>query len=274
MKIKLFIYKSAVWYMMFATFCISALSYLNSWNPSNQQASDINQLLLLIKNHCFSFIAFFFISSSIAGVLKQWVGNPNLLKAMEGMLDEYSSYMFDGKYAYDLDRYKHKVTLFQYQKWIRPDKWLMTMWKRWELLWPWTGWVQPIARSGHTNKNTNVYFIAHDNENYSEGVAGITFSKGALIDKLGLSDINTDRRLKLKYAQESFTPNWMVDNRIQKNLSLPLALLGVPIFSSTSEKWGVMVVDSIHADGFEVPKHDVLKTWQKSFQMLLKSHDL
>jgi hypothetical protein len=275
MTMKKFIFSWANWYVSISTLCIGITTASMKYPVSDPPDGFFDKLARTFQKYAFLLLVILVVTSIIAQILKWLVGNPNLLEALEGLAEEYRAYIFDGKYAKDEDRYKHKVTIFEHRKCVYdPVAWLKRWWKSGSFRGPWSGLVVPVARSGHANKSTDVIFSAHEDETKAEGVAGLTFSQGVIITRLNLPDINANHGVKSDYVTQSLSPEWLVEKRLRDKKELPLALIGIPIFSSSGAKWGVMVIDSIHEDGIKAPDRYLIKMWQKSVQMLLKSHDL
>jgi len=137
----------------------------------------------------------------------------------------------------------HRVTLFRRRKWH-------LCWK----MWPWSGWLIPVVRSGHTTLNHRTCFLAPDDDpDMAEGIAGRCWSSKNVVlipDKDSknqqlpdLRDTNSKPRdpyaSMSAYASATFVPiTW-----VRKRLPHSRSFLGIPVVVK-GEPWGVIVVDS------------------------------
>lgn len=148
----------------------------------------------------------------------------------------------------------NRVTLFRYKKICVQAvrvKSFASMWK--DGCWPWTGWLVPVLRSGHTSQNTNALFWVPDDGRKSEGIAGQCWSQNntVYIDKLPNVNSNTSLSNRDKYARKSNMPIDMVKRYIDNSRPLARSIMAIPLLDSSSELWGVVVVDSVSGDGID-----------------------
>jgi hypothetical protein len=137
----------------------------------------------------------------------------------------------------------HRVTLFRYRRWRLCLR-----------LWPWSGWLIPIVRSGYTTQRRKTSFLApEDDPDKAEGIAGRTWSSGTVIlipdaskNEPSLPALNkvgrkpTDiRPLADAYGKATFvTIDWTL-----RNMPDARSFMGIPVMVK-GEPWGVIVVDS------------------------------
>ncbi|MDE3188947.1 MAG: GAF domain-containing protein [Acidobacteriota bacterium] len=136
----------------------------------------------------------------------------------------------------------HRVTLFKHKRW----------WLCWRF-WPWSGWLVPVVRSGHTTLNHQTCFLAPDEADHAEGIAGRCWSTKAVIliptedSNMTLPLLNPEVNAKPHdphamaeiYAKETF----MDTDWVLKKLPHSRSFLGIPVVVQ-GQPWGVIVVDS------------------------------
>jgi hypothetical protein len=135
----------------------------------------------------------------------------------------------------------HRVTLFRYKKW-------RLCWR----MWPWSGWLVPVVRSGHTTLNHRTCFLAPDDADKTEGVAGHCWSTKSVVlvpsedSKVQLPCINDDAAkphdpypLADTYAKATFVcTDWVLNKKPHSR-----SFLGIPVVVK-GEPWGVVIIDS------------------------------
>ena len=157
---------------------------------------------------------------------------------MQYLLDQYREEMFGkDEETKEEPEHFHRVTLYKYG-W----HWALVMW-------PWSGWVVPVARSGSTTKTKIPCFRASRNEpDKAEGVAGQTWVRNRRVPVFNLPNLNIESPSEPdieEYAKQTFVSEKWMYNRIQKHKKGPQArsLLGIPL-ETKGKSWGVLVVDS------------------------------
>lgn len=156
------------------------------------------------------------------------IGAPSIWRVIRDVLDQFRSELFND--ATDDPVHEHRVTLFKYQRW----HWC---WRKW----PWRGWLLPVERSGHTTQRTNIAFMAPDEADGVEGVAGMTWARRQVVHVKELPDLSVDfsDAAVRDYATRSWMPEWIVRERKPR----ARALVGIPV-EVKGDLWGVVVVDS------------------------------
>jgi len=162
----------------------------------------------------------------------------------------------------------HRVTVF---RWCYC--WRLCCWGRkinGKRRWPWTGWLVPIARSGHTTKSTNTVFVAPDDADNAEGIAGQTWSQNQVVHSgpLPLPADASDTQAIAAYAQGGYvSPQW-VRNKLEKALPLPRNLYGTPL-EVHGKPWGVVVIDSRNENDID-PRlvRDAFRTFSRTLSAI------
>ena len=183
--------------------------------------------------------------------LAHLIGPPWVWAAIHAIFDEVRERAF--RYKEGEPVHHHRVTLFEHVHFWR-------IWRLWLCLWqwkvgrfPWSGWLIPSARSGHTTKSCSTRFLAPDDADRAEGVVGQAWATNSqiLVDKLPEVSESSSSTVIAEYATRTFvTPDWVKD-RLGK--PLPRSLCGVPI-EVEGRIWGVLVLDSRAEDGIKSQK--------------------
>lgn len=183
-----------------------------------------------------------------AKILSGYIGAPVLWNTVQYVLNQYQEELFGDQSK----PHHHRVTLFKHTK---------LCWR----LWPWHGWMVPVARSGHTTKSGVPVFKAHDEmPEKAEGIAGQAYVQKKPISIKDLPDINvdspSDEDLDM-YAKKGFISRKWLNKRLEKSKrkekSNARSFLGIQI-RVKGETWGVLVIDS------QDPKGDFIEREQKS----------
>lgn len=161
------------------------------------------------------------------------VGNPWVWDTIKGLLDQIREVAFRDRAA-GSPLHHHRVTLF------RHDRFRLAFCK-----WPWSGWLVPVERSGHTTRKCKASFKAPDDATMAEGVAGRTWTENQQVSVYDLPDVSDDsgdRTIK-KYAEMGFVSvDWM-RKWLKREPVVARAFHGIPI-EVRGKVWGVLVLDS------------------------------
>lgn len=166
--------------------------------------------------------------AGLIGLLKKRLGDPNMWAFAHELLDDFRNKVFsDAGSDY---QHHHRVTLFRHLRWVFVRR-----------RWPWSGWLCPVERSGHTTQVSKALFRAPDEADDSEGVAGLGWcANGALkIDKLPELRKGSNDDILVSYAASTGVSLEFVRTHLPKTRSfyaVRVEVKGVP--------WGVLVVDS------------------------------
>jgi len=193
-----------------------------SFAPLLDWVQDRAWLILLVVPVCIAIVEF----------LRRFTGPPWVWDAIHHHLDLFQEYAFPDQSGDML--HNHRVTLFKYVSW----RWC---WSKW----PWSGWLIPFERSGHTTQHSSARFRVPDDAERIEGVAGATWaSRGAVVvtDLPDLQNQPSEGDIRT-YAQRTYvTEEWL---RVYINKRRPLArsFVGIPV-NVKGNRWGVIVLDS------------------------------
>lgn len=203
-------------------------------------------------NAIWGFVLFFIFLA--AGKYLSRPGNPKIWTAIQRHLDVMQEIACPQQCGDFNDN--HRVTLFRRKTFsIARYK---TSPKRWPVLiksgqHPWSGWLVPVLRSGHTNKNTKTIFWAPDDGKAAEGIAGYCWASDDVeqVYKLPSLSKTSGSRNKTKYADRTKMTEELVDDYLKRGKDLPRSLMGFPLKTSEFEPWGVIVIDSMNAEGID-----------------------
>jgi hypothetical protein len=181
-------------------------------------------------------------------VLAEWgcvrFGSPGKWKIIQSLLDDLQAEVFEG--GYDGPLQDHRVTLFKHAQW----KWWMRsasgrLWPWGKGRWPWSGWLVPVARSGHTTQRSSTVFLAPDDANKAEGIAGMTWArrKPVSVDRLPrLTEDSPVQDLRTYAVKGSVDLSW-VQARVKSGRLCARSFCGIPV-EVKGQLWGVIVIDS------------------------------
>lgn len=159
---------------------------------------------------------------------RKMIGGSRVWGLVHSVLDDLRGDLF-GR-SKDDRLHANRVTLFKYVKWA----WCFRKW-------PWSGWLVPVERSGHTTRRTRSIFMAPDDGDRVEGVAGIAWSRGKQYYKEDLPDLsdNESDELLREYSRScKLSPETV---RKRKHLARSVHATTVEVKGCV---WGVLVVDS------------------------------
>lgn len=189
-----------------------------------------------------------------------YIGPPWVWAVVQKIVDKFAEKAFEpvpGAAAHD-----YRVTLFRHT-WAleRPWRGKRRPGERWR--WPWSGWLVPVVRSGHTTQNTNAIFLAPDDAYNAEGVVGQTWANRKVVQTRELPDLNVDSSDSniREYATQTFVAEEWVRQRLRERKPFPLTLCGIPV-EVGGRVWGVIVLDSRHSQAIKDKAHSY-KTYQE-----------
>lgn len=174
--------------------------------------------------------------------------------------------------------HEHRITLYQYQSlllWPYGKRdWTNKPWYNpWgRKLRPWTGWLVPKVRSGHTTQSLRSVFIANKNRAISEGVCGQAWLNKVAVKPTTIRSINQSsaaRRID-QYCKDCWGDPDMVKKRLKDGFKPPLAIAAIPI-KVHGEIWGILCLDSVSPDAISESYNNDLSMIVRSFERLLEN---
>jgi hypothetical protein len=202
------------------------------------------EAVLLVAKFCHHsawwFIPFFTILGLLAQYGRTRIASPDAWDMVQYLLDKYREDTFGkDEETKEHPEHFHRITLYKHVHW----RWVF-------VVWPWSEWLVPVARSGSTTKTHIPCFRgSRNNPDKAEGVAGQTWAQvKSRVSVFNLPDISMERPdpadVKL-YAKMSFVSEKWVWKQIRKQERGPQAraLLGSPV-EAKGRDWGVLVIDT------------------------------
>lgn len=167
------------------------------------------------------------------GLLKKLLGPPWLWQTVHSYLDVFREDVFN--FGPDDAVHHHRVTLFKYVGWC------------WRLeKWPWSGWLVPVERSGHTTQSQISVFRAPDDADHAEGVAGMTWARRGQVMVSHLPDLEASPSDDAFRAYSRATGVSVAD--LKRKVPRARSYCGLPV-EVKGNLWGVLIFDSRSPDG-------------------------
>lgn len=194
-------------------------------------------------------------------VKKFFLSDPKLNEAITAALDNARTFLIDEQYQHTDPEHHHRVTLFKHTGFCYRPRPIRSYWWFWgrcggkKVRHPFSGWLVPVARSGHTTKNVRSVFLAPDDAEHSEGIAGKAWSQSGPIYKNDLIELhsNSNDTNVGRYSKACFIdPQW-TRRRLNNRKPRARSYLGFKI-NLNDQAWGVIVVDSTRPDGVKNPQ--------------------
>ena len=173
------------------------------------------------------------IALGVAGWFKG--ADPIPTNATDAILTEFQKALFG--HTGDDDAH-HRVTLFKRVR-LRPR---IVRDAAGGLRGPLSGWLVPVARSGHGTKHTRTKFLCPDDTDQAQGIAGRAWaSPAAIVQDLPDMTAPSDST-QVSYARATNVPVEWIQKRKRPEAR---SLMGLRIDDArTSKPWGVLVIDS------------------------------
>jgi hypothetical protein len=159
------------------------------------------------------------------------IGNPKDWGIIQYWLNDLREKVFSN--CLDEELHHHRITLFKHCKFYFCNR-----------KWPWSGWLIPVIRSGHTTQKSNSYFMAPDQADKVEGVVGQTWSRNVPVYVPRLPDLSiqpTEEKI-IKYAKST----WVSPESVNKRKFPQRSYYGIPV-EVNGKLWGVIIIDSYNA---------------------------
>jgi hypothetical protein len=187
------------------------------------------------------------------------IGEPWRWNAIQLILNMFRDRVYQESFPGD-PIHHHRVTLFKHVQFSTRIN-----------AWPWSGWLVPMARSGHTNQKSNSIFMAPDDADKAEGVAGIAWAskRTESISQLPKIDASSDQSLLLEYSKATNVDIKVVKLRIQRLRSNPRSLIAIPIEVGNRVKW-IIVLDSRRPDDLLAAAEAAATSYSPIISHLLK----
>lgn len=213
-------------------------SFITRWPPERFQDWRSN-VLTFNKDNLWWIVPLFAALAGVAAFIKTHFGTTNSWKVVTALLEEYRKAVFADRNTLESDPdHFNRVTLYKHVKW----RWMFC-------LWPWSQWVVPVARTGHTTQTWRIprFKAPTGDPDNAKGVAGHAFAANSIIAIDNLPDLKNSPGKKsiVKYGRMAFVDEKWVRKKLKKGSCSIRSMVGVPI-EVKGEIWGAIVVDSRH----------------------------
>jgi hypothetical protein len=194
-------------------------------------------IVIAIRNSAWYTLPIVIIVAGISVRIRKALGNRRTWKVVQVLLDHYWQESFaKDKDTKDDPHHFHRVTMFKHCR-LHFGKW------------PFSGWMVPVARSGHSTKSGIRHFKASlSNPDQAEGVAGRAFAYQKMVPVYDLPHLNVARTNDddvKRYAEKSFLSIRKIEKDCNSDRPTSRSLLGIPV-EVKGKPWGAIVLDSHH----------------------------
>lgn len=198
----------------------------------------------------------------IYGTLARRAGDPWIWEKIQYLIDGMRDRLWEDLEAARMD--EHRVTLFQRKSFVlflrKPGA--SILWPYGRGCYPWSGWLVPVLRSGHTAQVSRSIFLAPSGgtSHKVEGVVGEAWASKTtiIIDSLNKIRQNSAIKTKKTYADKTFCDVSIVDRYLAQNRTPPRSIGAIPI-QVHGKIWGALVLDSQEPDGVTEEKTNQFK---------------
>jgi hypothetical protein len=207
-----------------------------------------------LQQSAWVFLPTLLIASGLLGLARKILSPPWLWQTVHTYLDVFRADVFDS--ATDGAYHHHRVTLFRYVKWRFSLRAV-----------PWAGWLVPVERSGHTTQSHISCFLAPDDADRAEGIAGKTWARNRVCGISNLPDLsnNPSSDELAEYAEQS----GLSVHQLRKKMPKTRSMFGIPV-EVKGNLWGVIVVDSRSPDGIKRDVETIYRPLGKFLPKLLE----
>lgn len=189
------------------------------------------------------------------------IGEPWVWATLQSMVEELRKNAFNTNA--DGPAHHHRVTLFRHVKWrFRNGRGFSSCLPWTKGPYVWSGWLVPVLRSCHTTQRTKSVFLAPDNAQQAEGIAGQTWAARGTIYKAGLPSLEgvCNKNDVAQYARETLVSSGFIKNRMSNGQTLARSYYGIPV-EVKNRLWGVIVLDSMSPSGIRKPRGQAALTY-------------
>jgi hypothetical protein len=180
---------------------------------------------------------------AIAKIVKERLDQSWVWTAVQAIIDRIAKDTFGQTGS----AHHHRATLFRYRNYY----WLPFPFRSWS--WPWgkgrwpcSGWLVPVIRSGHTSQRTRTYFLAPDDADNAEGIAGQIWAgnKELALSTGTVPQVGANQIEMTAYADKTFVKGTWVNEEVSHGKVLAASFRGLPIEGRAGKRWGVLLLDS------------------------------
>jgi len=209
---------------------IAAALFAGSLKADPAQWAVMENIVKWLQQYAWVSAPVLVIAAPIIYGARRMIGPPWLWSAIHDVLNSFQQHVFENQGS---PLHHHRVTLFKYTR-------ARFAWCHY----PWSGWLVPVSRSGHTTQKSRTVFRVPDDADRAEGIAGQAWARQQIVLVDGLPELSTDkRRLLSEYKRRT----WSSDDWIAKRTMFARSYCGIPV-EVKGKLWGVIVLDSRSSD--------------------------
>lgn len=202
--------------------------------------------------------------------------DPEITRSIESILDETRRELFTTDALVSApEMHCHRITVFKYSTWCFMSRLVYFRKFQNRRLYPWSGWLVPVARSGHITRDGKTVFHVDVNGAVSEGFAGRAYLRATKTEQAGGSILHAtmpiltigDPSSVKAYSECVYQSQDDVKLRHDRRpvqygclAAIPLCVAGRP--------WGAVVLDSVTPDGVILPQADGIKLYRQFTSLL------
>lgn len=181
-----------------------------------------------IQGFAWAYVPAFLTLAWLFGELRRRVGDPVVWAKLHEWITEYRDHVFTEQRGVQFHR---RATLFVFVEWRLAF-----------CRWPWSGWLVPVVRSGHTTQSCKSLFRANHRSGGGEGVAGMAWENDQNVYVEHLPDVtlptcsDDERRDYAEATGISFDLVVAKKPAARAFYAIRIEVKGAP--------WGVLVLDS------------------------------
>jgi hypothetical protein len=250
------------WVSALLSFLWGGWSFFNDFNPSSIPYNTWHPFILKTFSYIqvYSYLLFIF----LAILSPYWfykVKTDRNWTAINKVLNHTRNKVFS--HCNGEPKEHHQVTLFAFTTKLWKYGYIKQSTRN---VFPWgsdNGWLVPVARTGHTGRNSGATFSVNDDSDYCEGICGQAWATLDIAEQLSLPRVTKDSSDKVikSYAEKGYCSVTMVKDKIRRTPKvkagknpciLPRSIVAFPIIGdedmSEAPKY-ILVFDSRNKDG-------------------------
>lgn len=214
---------------------ISASLAASKHKPSDDSVAFVQLAYGLVSDHYFLLFIGFMSLWLVGSILRWWGHDQKSLDQLQQIMDAMQCGIFPkGNHLA-----RNRVTLFRWQRFLPRIR------HHGQYVLPWSGWLVPIVRSGHTSQTSDAVFMARQATDKAEGIAGRSWAtrSNVLVTNLPQPTLADTEGIQA-YAEGSFIPESFLRARLLERKAISRSFLAIPV-ESRGRISGVIVIDSV-----------------------------
>lgn len=219
-----------------------ALIQNEQYSIAEHLPSKTHSAVAWLSEHAWWLIVILGLTAAVAKLLREKLDRDWKWTLIQELIDRIARDAFVGT---DGPIHHHRATLFHrcWCFWITPFR--SRCWPWGYGRWPWSGWLVPLVRSGYATQKSKTVFLAPDDADNAEGVAGMIWAYDKeLIVTTNKAIGHTATQAEIDtYANNTVVASKWVGAQIVAGKVLAASFQGIPV-EVKGRKWGVLLLDS------------------------------